>query len=442
MSHVGLPSVRGMIRQYEQANYTLEKALYEMIDNAILRSTRIRLQVNDQISVSDNIAEGFADILKQGTSNPFNFTHIREGQDDDQETSQFGVGLKAGAIALAGRLDVYTRVGQCYRVIFDFHEMSRLDTFEPVIATIPVDEYQAVHPYPEGSTLVFSQLRYKDMDLPALAKEIQDTYGDLLREFTVTGPNYTTTLTPVPSLYTHPLCAPFTQTWKIYKNGLYFIRKIDEDDEDVFDQEYEVFDQELLKKKSRPTLASLLKGAVDCGTIQTTMTKFYHDEEGGELPYNSIHLYRNKRCYGKWDHTYKTRNGAKNYVQSRLDLRSKELAKLLGLTFNKSISDDIVNTETCAFKEFIKHVTKGFNTDKNSPLYAKLETIAREAGILTNPSKPDAMTRVKYLRGDVPEASRLSMAEYIQQHPEISKEKEFKTLFNRMIQHGWIPGPE
>ncbi len=438
MAYVGLPSVRGMIRQYEQANYTLEKALFEMIDNAILRATQIRLQVNDQITVSDNIAEGFADLLKQGTSNPFNFTHIREGQDDDQETSQFGVGLKAGAIALAGRLDVYTRVDQCYRVIFDFQEMTRLDTFEPVIATIPLEEYQAVHPYPQGSTLVFSQVRYKEIDVRALAEDIQETYGELLREFTVTGPDYTTVLTPKPSLYAHPLCSPFTQTWTIYKNRVYFIQNTAQP------EEYEVFDQELLKKKGRPSLATLLEGATQCGTIQTTMTKYYHDEEGGELPYNSIHLYRNKRCYGRWDHTYKTRNGAKNYVQSRLDLRSKELAKLLGLTFNKSISDDIVNTETCAFKEFIKHVTKGFNTDKNSPLYEKLETIAREAGIVTTHTKPSAtsMTRVKYLRGDVPDLSRLSMAEYIRLHPEISKEKEFKTLFNRMIQHEWIPSPE
>lgn len=442
MTHVGLPSVRGMIRQYQQANYTPEKALYEMVDNAILRAHHIRISLTDEISVSDNIMEGFADLLRQGTANPFNFTHMRDGQNDDEETSQFGVGLKAGAIALADRLDVYTLVsGQPYRIIFDFQEMNRLDTFEPVITTIPLEEYKREHPFSTGSTLLFRKIRQK-VDALSLIPALQETYGELLRDRVIDfeidwmteGVNNRRTIQPSPCLYTHPLCDPFTQTWTIYKNKVYFIQK---------GEEYEVFDKELLKKRDRPTLETLLEGAIHCGTIQSTMTKFYHDQEGGELPYNSIRLYRNKRCYGKWDHTYKTRNGAKNYVQSRIDIQGKELAKELGLTFNKIIAEDMNNPETLAFKEFIKHATKGFNTDSTSPAFVKLVEVAKAAGIVSRPeSTPVPMTRVKYLRGDVPDASRLSMAEYIQEHPEISKEKEFKTLFNRMIQHGWIPGPE
>jgi len=445
MSHVGTPSVRGMFPQYEQANYTSEKALYEMVDNAILRAHHLQISITDEISVSDDIVEGFEDLLKEGTANPFNFTHKREGQNDDKEISQFGVGLKAGAIALAGRLDIYTLVsGQPYRIIFDFQEMYRLDTFEPVITTILLEEYNREHPFSTGSTLLFSKIRQK-VDAISFIPALQETYGELLRKRPIDFKihwmkvtegivdDYSHAIQPGPCLYTHRLCEPFTQTWTIYKNKVYFIQK---------GEEYEVFDKELLKKRDRPTLETLLDGAIDCGKIQSTMTKFYHDQEGGELPYNSIRLYRNDRCYGKWDHTYKTRNGAKNYVQSRIDIRSKELAKELGLTFNKMIAEDMNNPETQAFKEFIKHVTKGFNTDSTSPAFVKLVEVATQSGILSRPESIAPMTRVKYLRGDVPDASRLSMAEYIQEHQEIAKEKEFKTLFNRMIQHGWIPSPE
>ena len=450
MARVGVPSVRGLIRQYEQANYTPEKAIYEMIDNVILRAKNIDilLRMDEQLKglvISDDVSEGFSGILQEGTANPFNFTHIREGQDDDAETSQFGVGLKAGAISLASRLTIVTKVQEkAYKIVFDFKKMSEMDSFEPLISDISLEEYKKSHLYPTGSTLMFTHIRkgiYEGIDpLNSLKSSIQETYEQLLQDtdttITIHCGESAITIQARPCIYTHPLCAPFTTTWTIYKKEVYFIRN---------GKDYEVYDKGLLKKKDRASLDSLLEGATECGTIQTTMTKFYHEKEGGEIPYNSIHLYRNKRCYGKWDHTYKTRNGAKNYVQSRIDIRSKELAKLLGLTFNKSISDDIVNTETRAFKEFIKHVTKGFNTDSSVSSYAKLEKVAVDAGIITFkdiPQVKEPMTPVKYLRGDVPDRARLSMAEYIEKHPEISKEKEFKTLFNRMIQYGWIPSPD
>jgi hypothetical protein len=269
-----------------------------------------------------------------------------------------------------------------------------------------------------------------------LVGSLQETYGELLRErpiqFTLNGQ----LIEPGISLYTHPLCVPFTKTWTIYKNKVYFIQN---------GEEYEVYDKELLKKRDRASLATLLEGAVECGTIQTTMTKYYYDQEGGELPYNSIHLYRNKRCYGRWDHTYKTRNGAKNYVQSRIDLRGKELAKLLGLTFNKSISDEIVNTETEAFKEFIRHVTKEFNTDRNSPLYAKMEDVAKRAGLVPTMDRAtgdNPVDRLPSVRGPVPETARHSIADYIRLHPEIADDKELKALWNHMMREKWIPRPD
>jgi len=53
-------------------------------------------------------------MFKEGTENPFNITHMRSGQEDDEETSQFGIGMKAGAISTGDRLDVFTKVDGKY----------------------------------------------------------------------------------------------------------------------------------------------------------------------------------------------------------------------------------------------------------------------------------------------------------------------------------------
>lgn len=67
-----------------------------------------------KLSISDDYFKGFERMFKEGTENPFNMTHMRSGQDDDEETSQFGIGMKAGAISTGGRLDVFTKVDGKY----------------------------------------------------------------------------------------------------------------------------------------------------------------------------------------------------------------------------------------------------------------------------------------------------------------------------------------
>ena len=78
-----------------------------------------------KFSISDDYLRGFKDIKKEGTSNPFNFTHMREGHKNDLETSQFGVGFKAAAVASCDKLTVYTQVnGIFYKILCDFDKMA------------------------------------------------------------------------------------------------------------------------------------------------------------------------------------------------------------------------------------------------------------------------------------------------------------------------------
>ena len=95
--------------------------------------------------------KGFEHMFKEGTENPFNMTHMRSGQEDDEETSQFGIGMKAGAISTGDRLDVFTKVnGQCYWIEMDFLEMCEREISE--------EEYRKRHPFEYGSTLVISSI--------------------------------------------------------------------------------------------------------------------------------------------------------------------------------------------------------------------------------------------------------------------------------------------
>jgi hypothetical protein len=70
-------------------------------------------------------------------------------------------------------------------------------------------------------------------------------------------------------------------------------------------------------------------------------------------------------------------NGAKNYNLSRIDIDSKEIAKKLGLTYNKKISEDSTSEETSIFEAFVKESVKGFNADTTTPANLKLYQIAQ-----------------------------------------------------------------
>ena len=79
------------------------------IDNVIKKCSNINIQTKVdssriyEIKISDNYTKGFEDLLESKQNHPFNMGYIREGHDDDNETSEFGIGMKAGAIACSNK---------------------------------------------------------------------------------------------------------------------------------------------------------------------------------------------------------------------------------------------------------------------------------------------------------------------------------------------------
>ena len=127
----GAPHFKAARRQYKNANYTLDKIINEPIDNIIKKSTKMAISTLMQdseklscIRISDNYELGFQDIKQVGSSNPFNMGHMRSGQSMDNETSEFGVGVKAAGTACGDLMRVFTRVSdQYFRVTLDFIKM-------------------------------------------------------------------------------------------------------------------------------------------------------------------------------------------------------------------------------------------------------------------------------------------------------------------------------
>jgi hypothetical protein len=397
----GSPNFKGARRQHRQSDYDLKKAILEFVDNIITKckSVNVLFNLTDQekghlskLSISDDYPKGFEHMFKEGTENPFNMTHMRCGQDDDQETSQFGIGLKAGAISTGDRLDVFTKVGgKFYCVEMDFLEMCErvIDSFSPNVREITEEEYNNRHPFQYGSTLIISSINpsiYKHTtaeDLKTyLKKELSYTYNDIIKDTGVVLKVNNEPIYCIPDIYDEPECLPFTRNGCVYKyEEVYYLS---------YEDKYYIFEPANENVKSKKKLPKGIKKK-DCAMnievsekiadIKSTFTFYKTYGINDEMPRGHVHLYRKGRRYGYWKGLGSINNGSKNYNITRIDMDSKEVAKKLGLTYNKTIAENMINLETSVFKEFIQIMTDGFNADTSVTANFKLYNIAKRENI-------------------------------------------------------------
>jgi hypothetical protein len=397
----GSPHFKGVYRQNKQSDYDLKKAVCEFIDNPLLTSSTIKINVRvtdsriQTITISDD-ADGFENMFEPGIANPFNMTHMRAGQDDDGETSQFGIGLKAGAISTGDKLDVYTKVnGKYWHVEMDFLEMCERedDSFSPCVFEISYEEYKSKHSLPKGSTIVLSAINttiYKNTNVKDFKDYLIKAISNIYNHFIVNGLKIIVNgdeIHPTENIYESVECEPFTRKYTIYAYNM--------NGEDTYymtngTEYYEYITRENklkhIDKKEAPRKYVDLKEKREIGQIQSTFTMFKPQEE---LPFGRADIYRNGRLYGSWTKAAGAKlDGNKNYNVSRIDITNKSLAKKLGLTFNKNISEHLTNTETSAFVEFILQSTKGLNSNRSTHAYKTLYDIARNRGLNTEGKEP------------------------------------------------------
>ena len=232
----GAPHFKAIARQHRSSNYTLTKVLYELMDNALRKSTEINITTRVEtetgklryLNVSDNCSKGFEDIHKQGPDNPFNMGHMRSGQNNDDDTGMYGVGMKAGAISAGNKLSVMTKVeGEYFQVDADFMKMeSEPDvnkSFNPKIMTISEDVYSSEHPFTAGSSVSISEMRSSiygnttQEELTAyLIKQVASTYDKFIKNGSLKIVINGTQVEPMYDLFEDPKCKPFTVIKKFH----------------------------------------------------------------------------------------------------------------------------------------------------------------------------------------------------------------------------------
>ncbi len=361
------------------------------------------------IRISDD-ANGFVNMFEQGIDNPFNMTHMRSGQDDDSETSQFGIGLKAGAISTGDKMVVYTKVNDKYwRVEMDFQEMCERDedSFSPNVYQISIEEYFANHPFDHGSTIVISSIRpsiYKKTNKDELTGYLISSISNIYNDFIKKGLNIFVNekeIHTIPDIFEKTECRPFTRNFTIYEYN-------NDGDECYFmtnETEYYVYDNENNKvKKIDKKNTKKYKDIREIGKIQSTFTLFDPESES-YLPFGICKIYRNGRLYGSWTKNGARIDGNKNYNISRIDITHKDIAKKLGLTFNKNISENLINNETLAFNAFISKSCEGLTANKSQTPYKKLFEIAQKNKLNTKGKEPtnDKEDKQVYQKNEVVE---------------------------------------
>lgn len=418
--NTGAPHFKSVMKQHRHANYTLPKVLNEFIDNVIKKTNDIRIstQVDDteklqEVRVSDNYIYGFDNLDLEGVNNPFNMGHIKASHDDDAETSEFGVGMKAGALSAANQLNVYTRIKDSngnhkyVEVICDFIRMSNETdvnaSYNPRIKYISYEEYKEQHPFEYGSTLILSKIRdciYSKTTHNEITTDLSNSIAETYSRFISCGRNIYVNnilLQPKYEFFEDSKCEPFTISKDLFileKAGitLYLIRKTKEmsvwqefnQDTSKWIKLKEHSDglkyiNELLKSGYRYVYAACNdEGA--CMQINTTFTfysdKFHTRHKGSEpeLPEDCVYIYKDDRNYGRQS-LLKHNNGIHNYTLHEIDFVSKKLGKDLGITFNKEILMNGTNDLIVSIKAALVDSREDFSADtsvkKNTDLCEK-----------------------------------------------------------------------
>ena len=418
--NTGAPHFKSVAKQHRHANYTLEKVLNEAVDNVIKKATEIHIttDVDDahrlqEIKISDDYLNGFESINEVGIQNPFNMGHIKVAHDDDDETSEFGVGLKAGALSAANQLSVISQVAGAYHeVICDFIKMEREEdvnaSYNPKIREITEADYNQVHPFQIGSSIVMSKIReticerMTQHDLTIrIKKGISDTYSRFLmpnRRIIVNGEPVEKEI----DWFTDPKCDPFTINKCLFvlekhNDKIILARKtIERATWQIYDKrtgKWEAYkhsgEDYMTEKIAEGYVHSYPKRAhvtdMSCIDIDSTFA-FYSDlfHSGGaepEKPFDNVLIYKDDRKYGKKS-LVKHNDGNNNFTLHKIEFSSKKIGKELGITFNKEITLDGSNELILAIKSAIADSRKEFNANTSTTLNNKLCEKAVKKGII------------------------------------------------------------
>jgi hypothetical protein len=442
----GAPHFKSVRKQHRHANYTIYKFINEAIDNIIKKDSvteiRIKTDIDDnnrlqKIVISDNYIKGFENINEKGYHNPFNMGHISSMHDDDDETSEFGVGLKAGAISSGNQLTVISRVnGICYEVVCDFIRMSNEpdvnESYNPVLREIPLTDYKHFyfHPYDYGSSIIVSSLfdnACEKMSHSQITLEIKKSISNTYSRFLPYKKIYVNDelVSEEINFFNDPKCIPFSTIQKIYILGNtssydnIFIRskKTDRTYWHIYDQinkKWTLCDKNLLDNKIKEGYKHLYRSndndlsSIEIVSTFTFFSDHFNTDTEVKPPEDTVNIYKDNRKYGN-KALKKHNNGINNYTIHKIDFISKKIGKEFNITFNKDITMDKNNDLTCSVKLAIDDARKHYSADTSTEKYYELYKKAKNYGFnMDNIILPSKMKKVE-------EPDRITVVEKIEE---------------------------
>ena len=446
--NIGAPTFKGQCKNIRASSYTFVRGIAEFVDNVIMICKNISIIVSitaadgkpSYISVSDDCRKGFEGIMQSGDKNPFNMTHTRKGHGDDEQTSEFGVGMKAAAINLGEVFTVYTRHNDIfYMISFDFREMCKIEdatkSYNPTMfMEISESEYRKHHKYKYGSTIIVKYIRSdiinesdydkgetilndlsriyyrirnrREISIKFNGNEIMNQYNPLTDEkckpFNIaTLVQYYPSKDKIIAIFQENI--PWTSSISAgSKKGIGFW-----DGKKLFGTKKEITsfmkehkeEEKKLRFTSTFTLFNDMNYQEDKG-LETSIKEYF--------PRGCIAAYRNLRCYadittekkpGNADTVctpniskldYIKRSGNNSYIQNYHEIVwfHKSINSKIGLTFNKHVNSNVTNSYSMLLAKIQQCHEFYFNADKSTPRYKGLVKYAIKQKIIRDESPP------------------------------------------------------
>ena len=414
---VGGPHFRNIIKSARANGSTFIPNILELTDHPLNDQSVRNCAVNSideddmlqEIRVSDDRPNGFENITEELHKNPFNMYHERDGHTNDDETSQFGGGMKNAGINISNMIEWYTRTkdGRYWKVTLNV-EKQKIESiselsFQPDIQMISYEEYKRYHPYEEGSTVRFYSIMpiYKSKNYQTFTDEVtkvmKDKYRGILKQkknfrFTVNNVDISAT----PYIHEHPQISPLNSTANIYimkKYNNYFIYMIciidDKKTYYIFNNNTRKYEKVSTVKKFNKVVTEKIKDEYiyeykenddedHSISVTSTFTKF---ADGIDLPKGNIHIERCGRHYGTIP---KQAHHKEFYTNTHVSMRSKHVICELGLTHYKQIIPNPDSMVYNATMECIDTITNGFNADTTTKKFENIMDKAKKKGIDTS----------------------------------------------------------
>ena len=174
----GVPHFKGLLNRERREPLDLGASICDLTDHAVLESPECYIYLSyfqsklATLQISDNYGPGFEGIDQNGEKNPLSMVHTSVNHDKDDKESTYGYGTKRALMKLVWEAIIYTRTMyngkmQYIKIDINFLDMikkSAIESYNTKKTIIQKEEYNSIHPYDYGSSVVLSNFVRNELE--------------------------------------------------------------------------------------------------------------------------------------------------------------------------------------------------------------------------------------------------------------------------------------